>query len=81
MELDSSELLKRFVGSQCRAWALCRARTSRKTCKPRHSPSLTIADAKIQRDLALVYRKEKAMSRAAQAFIEIAVKLKAAVTG
>jgi DNA-binding transcriptional LysR family regulator len=30
----------------------------------------------IRRDLALVYRKERSMSRAAQAFIEIAVELK-----
>jgi hypothetical protein len=30
----------------------------------------------IRRDLALIYRKERSMSRAAQAFIEIAVKLK-----
>jgi DNA-binding transcriptional LysR family regulator len=30
----------------------------------------------IRRDLALVYRKEKVLSRAAQAFIDIAVKLK-----
>ena len=36
-------------------------------------------DASIQRDLALVFRKDKALSRAALAFIDIAVKLKAAV--
>lgn len=39
---------------------------------------LKLTDAAIQRDLALVYRKDKALSRAAQAFIDIAVKLKAA---
>jgi hypothetical protein len=39
---------------------------------------MTLADARIQRELALVFRKDKALSRAALAFIEIAVKLKAA---
>jgi hypothetical protein len=39
--------------------------------------ALSIADANIQRDLALVFRKDKALSRAALAFIDIAVKLKA----
>jgi LysR family transcriptional regulator, low CO2-responsive transcriptional regulator len=37
-----------------------------------------IADASIRRELALVFRKDKALSRAALAFIEIAVKLKPA---
>ncbi len=41
--------------------------------------ALTLADASIQRDLALVFRKDKALSRAALAFIDIAVKLKGAV--
>ena len=35
-----------------------------------------MADAKIRRDLALVFRKDKALSRAALAFIDIAVKIK-----
>ena len=39
-----------------------------------------IADAKIRRDLALVFRKDKALSRAALAFIDTAVKLKTAET-
>jgi hypothetical protein len=37
---------------------------------------LRLADAHIARDLALVFRKDKALSRAALAFIEIAVKQK-----
>ena len=37
-----------------------------------------MSDALIKRDLALVFRKDKALSRAALAFIDIAVKLKAA---
>ena len=39
---------------------------------------VAMADASIRRDLALVFRKDKALSRAALAFIEVAVKLKAA---
>ena len=39
---------------------------------------MTLADASIQRELALVFRKDKALSRAALAFIDIAVKLKTA---
>ena len=38
--------------------------------------AIPLADAQIRRDLALVFRKDKALSRAALAFIDIAVKLK-----
>jgi LysR family transcriptional regulator, low CO2-responsive transcriptional regulator len=38
--------------------------------------AIPIADAQIRRDLALVFRKDKALSRAALAFIDIAVKNK-----
>jgi hypothetical protein len=37
---------------------------------------IPISDATIRRDLALVFRKDKALSRAALAFIDIAVKIK-----
>jgi len=37
---------------------------------------LKVSDAVLQRDLALVFRTDKALSRAALAFIDIAVKLK-----
>ena len=37
---------------------------------------IAISDATIRRDLALVFRKDKALSRAALAFIDIAVKIK-----
>jgi hypothetical protein len=37
-----------------------------------------LADAQVRRDLALVFRKDKALSRAALAFIDIAVKIKTA---
>jgi DNA-binding transcriptional LysR family regulator len=38
--------------------------------------AIAIADAQVRRDLALVFRKDKALSRAALAFIDIAVKHK-----
>ena len=38
---------------------------------------LKVADTRIPRDLALVYRKDKDLSRAAQTFIEIATRLMA----
>jgi hypothetical protein len=37
---------------------------------------VALADAQIRRDLALVFRKDKTLSRAAQAFIDIAVQQK-----
>jgi hypothetical protein len=40
--------------------------------------AIPLSDAQIRRDLALVFRKDKALSRAALAFIDIAVKIKAA---
>jgi DNA-binding transcriptional LysR family regulator len=38
--------------------------------------AIPLADAQVRRDLALVFRKDKALSRAALAFIDIAVKHK-----
>jgi LysR family transcriptional regulator, low CO2-responsive transcriptional regulator len=75
MELDSSELLKRFVAAGCghrlHCALECRGRRSRQG-----SGRGPIADAQVRRDLALVFRKDKALSRAALAFIDIAVKHK-----
>lgn len=77
MELDSSELLKRFVGANVGVGFMSYSNVA-EDLQAKALAALSIADAKIQRDLALVYRKDKAMSRAAQAFIDIAVKLKSA---
>jgi DNA-binding transcriptional LysR family regulator len=77
MELDSSELLKRFaaagvgVGFIARSNVLDDVRAGLLAAVP-------LADVTIKRDLALVFRKDKALSRAALAFIDIAVKLKTA---
>jgi DNA-binding transcriptional LysR family regulator len=75
MELDSSELLKRFVAADVGIGFIPRSNVA-EDLQAQALAALTLADATIQRDLALVFRKDKALSRAALAFIEIAVKLK-----
>ncbi len=78
MELDSSELLKRFVAADVGVGFIPRSHVA-EDLKAKALAALTLADASIPRELALVFRKDKALSRAALAFIDIAVKLKAAV--
>jgi DNA-binding transcriptional LysR family regulator len=75
MELDSSELLKRFVAADVGVGFIPRSHVV-EDLQAKALTALTLADASIQRELALVFRKDKALSRAALAFIEIAVKLK-----
>ena len=77
MELDSSELLKRFVAADVGVGFIPRSHVA-EDLQAKALAALTLADASIQRELALVFRKDKALSRAALAFIEIAVKLKQA---
>jgi len=77
MELDSSELLKRFVAVAVGVGFIPRSNVI-EDLQAKALVAMTLADASIQRDLALVFRKDKALSRAALAFIDIAVKLKAA---
>jgi LysR family transcriptional regulator, low CO2-responsive transcriptional regulator len=77
MELDSSELLKRFVAVGVGVGFIARANVV-EDLQAKVLAAVTLADASIQRDLALVFRKDKALSRAALAFIDIAVKLKTA---
>ena len=76
MELDSSELLKRFVAADVGIGFIARSNVI-EDVKAGALAAIPLADALIRRDLALVYRKDKSLSRAARAFIEIAVKLKA----
>jgi DNA-binding transcriptional LysR family regulator len=78
MELDSSELLKRFVAADVGIGFIPRSHVA-EDLQANALAALTLADASIQRELALVFRKDKALSRAALAFIDIAVKLKAAL--
>jgi LysR family transcriptional regulator, low CO2-responsive transcriptional regulator len=77
MELDSSELLKRFVAANVGVGFIARSNVL-EDVKAGMLAAVTLADASIRRDLALVFRKDKALSRAALAFIEVAVKLKQA---
>ena len=76
MELDSSELLKRFVAANVGVGFMPHSNVAEEV-NAKGLAALRLADVNIPRDLALVYRKEKALSRAARAFIDIAVKLKA----
>ncbi|HLW85645.1 MAG TPA: LysR family transcriptional regulator [Candidatus Sulfotelmatobacter sp.] len=75
MELDSSELLKRFVAAGVGVGFIARSNVV-EDVRARSLSAIAIADAQIRRDLALVFRKDKALSRAALAFIDIAVKHK-----
>ena len=75
MELDSSELLKRFVAADVGVGFIARSNVQ-DDVHANVLVAIPIADAQIRRDLALVFRKDKALSRAALAFIDITVKIK-----
>ncbi len=75
MELDSSELMKRFVAAGVGVGFIGKSNVQ-EDVRAKALVAVPLADAQIRRDLALVFRKDKALSRAALAFIEIAVKLK-----
>lgn len=77
MELDSSELLKRFVAVDVGVGFIARSNVV-EDVRADVLRAIPISDAQIRRDLALVFRKDKALSRAALAFIDIAVKIKTA---
>jgi len=80
MELDSSELLKRFVAADVGVGFISRSNVE-EDVQANVLAAIALADLQIRRDLALVFRKDKALSRAALAFIDIAVKLKTAEAG
>ena len=77
MELDSSELLKRFVAVDVGIGFISRSNATEDVLAGLLK-TVPLSDAQIRRDLALVFRKDKALSRAALAFIDIAVKIKTA---
>ncbi len=79
MELDSSELLKRFVAADIGIGFIAISNIL-EDVQAKVLCAIPLADAHIRRDLALVFRKDKALSRAALAFIDIAVKSKIAET-
>jgi LysR family transcriptional regulator, low CO2-responsive transcriptional regulator len=76
MELDSSELLKRFVAADVGVGFIASSNVQ-EDVRAKVLCAIPISDAQVRRDLALVFRKDKALSRAALAFIDIAVKIKA----
>ena len=77
MELDSSELLKRFVAADVGVGFIARSNVQ-EDVQAKVLAAIPLSDAQVRRDLALVFRKDKALSRAALAFIDIAVRIKAA---
>ena len=77
MELDSSELLKRFVAADVGVGFIARSHVQ-EDVRAGVLAALPISDAQIRRDLALIFRKDKALSRAALAFIDTTVKIKTA---
>jgi LysR family transcriptional regulator, low CO2-responsive transcriptional regulator len=76
MELDSSELLKRFVAADVGVGFISRSHVA-EDVRADALAAIPLSDARIVRDLALTFRKDKALSRAALALIDIAVKSKA----
>ncbi len=75
MELDSSELLKRFVAADVGVGFIARSNIE-EDIRANALAAVSLSDAQIRRDLALVFRKDRTLSRAAKAFMEIAVKQK-----
>ncbi len=80
MELDSSELLKRFVAADVGVGFIARSHVQ-EDLRAKVLAVIGISDATIRRDLALIFRKDKALSRAAQAFIDTAVNLRSPGSG
>jgi len=77
MELESSEVLKRFVAANVGVGFIARS-NALSDVRAKALVTVPIAEKTIRRDIALIYRKDKALSRAARAFIDIAVRIKAA---
>ena len=75
MELDSSELLKRFVAAGVGVGFIARSNIE-EDIRAKALVALTLEDVQIRRDLALVFRKDKSLSRAARAFMDIALQHK-----
>ncbi len=73
MELDSSELLKRFVAADVGIGFIARSNIE-EDIRANALAAVPLSDAQIRRDLALVYRKDRTLSRAAKAFMDAAVK-------
>ena len=70
------ELLKRFVAADVGVGFIARSNVQ-EDVQANVLVAITMAETPIRRDLALVFRKDKALSRAALAFIDTTVKIKA----
>jgi DNA-binding transcriptional LysR family regulator len=75
MELDSSELLKRFVAANVGVGFIARSNVQ-EDVRAGVLAAITMPDVQVRRDLALIFRKDKALSRAALAFIDVTARLK-----
>lgn len=71
MEVESSELLKRFIVAGLGIGFLPRSNVQADT-KNGSLKIVKIEGVRLSRDLALIYRKDKTLTRAAQMFLEIA---------
>jgi DNA-binding transcriptional LysR family regulator len=71
MEVDSSELLKRLIGAGLGMGFLPRSNV-RDDERNGLLKTLKVDGVRLSRELALVYRKDKTLTRAAHAFLEIA---------
>ena len=70
MELESNELIKRFAAAGVGVGFLARSNAAAEFAACLLAV-VELEDARIAKDLVLIYRKDKSLSRAAQAFIEI----------
>lgn len=73
MEVESSELLKRYVLAGLGVGLLPRMNVAEEE-RAGTLKTLPLEGVRLARDLALIFRKDKQLSRAAQAFLEIAAK-------
>ncbi|MGA7524792.1 MAG: LysR family transcriptional regulator [Acidobacteriaceae bacterium] len=71
MEVESSEMLKRYVGAGLGLGFLPRTNVAEEA-KAGTLHILTVEGVRLARDLALVFRKDRQLSRAGQEFLEIA---------
>jgi DNA-binding transcriptional LysR family regulator len=71
MEVESSEMLKRYVGAGLGVGFLPRTNVAEEE-KAGTLHLLTLEGVRLARDLALVFRKDRQLSRAGQEFLEIA---------
>ena len=78
MELDSSELLKRFIAADVGVGFIARSNVQ-EDVRANALVAIPMAEPRIRRDLALVFRKDKALSRAALAFIDTTVRIKTVI--